>query len=430
VSSAPRLHRWHDRPLVGVGLLMVAAGFAQFSPSAALGDVAEQFGDLGEGDTIAEQAGLPGSVLGGGLAIIRLSGLLALPLAALADRFGRRPTILTFAAVGLVMTIAAAGSPSYWWFVAAFAVARPFLTATDTVGAVLAAEHTGLRDRAKAIAMTSAAYGVGAGSIAVLRGLAGEGLGFRGVFALAAIPIVAVPVAGRLLTEPDRFTHRARVAAAGRAAVVPVLGAVPPLHRPHLVVLAAIAFATGFITGPVATLLFVYAENVLDVSSAVTAGLVVAAGLTGLVGLMLGRLLADRLGRRPTAALAMVLMAGAGVLTYSGSVPALAVGYVCGVLFGAAYGTPAIALTAELFPTSIRSAVAGWLVVAGVLGSTAGLWLAGTIADALDSFGEAMAVVCLPAGLVAVLFARLPETRGLELERSAPEEPHRRVEPA
>ena len=173
------------------------------------------------------------------------------------------------------------------------------------------------------------------------------------VAALAAIPLVAVRVARRLLTEPDRFTRGTRVAAGGP--VVPVLGAVPPSHRPRLAVLAAIAFAAGLITGPVATLLLVYAENVLDVSSAVTAGLVVAAGLTELAGLMLGRLLADHLGRRPTAALALMLMAGAGALTYSGSVPALAVGYLCGVLFGAAYGTSAVALTAELFPTSIRS---------------------------------------------------------------------------
>jgi MFS family permease len=159
------------------------------------------------------------------------------------------------------------------------------------------------------------------------------------------------------------------------------------------------------------------------VSSALTAGLVVAAGVTGLAGLMLGQFLADRYGRRPTAALALMLTAATGVLTYSGSVPALAVGYLCSVLFGAAYGTPAIALTAELFPTSIRSAVAGWLVVAGVVGSTMGLWIVGTVADSLGSFGEAMAVVGVPAGLAAVLFARLPETRGLELERSAPEEP-------
>ncbi|HZA79089.1 MAG TPA: rhodanese-like domain-containing protein [Acidimicrobiales bacterium] len=107
------------------------------------------------------------------------------------------------------------------------------------------------------------------------------------VAALAAIPLVAVRVARRLLTEPDRFTRGTRVAAGGP--VVPVLGAVPPSHRPRLAVLAAIAFAAGLITGPVATLLLVYAENVLDVSSAVTAGLVVAAGLTELAGLMLGR---------------------------------------------------------------------------------------------------------------------------------------------
>jgi MFS family permease len=229
-------------------------------------------------------------------------------LAALADRAGRRPTILAFASVGLVATIAAAGSKSYWWFVAAFAVARPLLTATDTVGAVLAAEHTGLHDRANAIAMASAAYGIGAGAIAVLRGLGGESLGFRGMFALAAIPLVAVPAVGRLLTEPDRFTHRTGGAGVERAEVVAVVGAVPRPHRSHLAVLATIAFAAGFITGPVATLLFVYAENVLDVSSALTAALVVASGGTGLAGLMLGRLLADRLGRRPAAGVAGVIL--------------------------------------------------------------------------------------------------------------------------
>jgi MFS family permease len=398
---------------------MAAAGFAQFSPAAALGDVAEEFGKLGERETISEQAGLPGSVLGAGLAVIRLSALLALPLAAVADRVGRRRTILTYAAVGLVVTMAAAGSPSYWWFVAALAVARPFLTATDTVGEVLAAEHTGVADRAKAIAMASAAYGVGAGLVAVLRGLAGEGLGFRAVFGLAALPLVGVAFAGRLVTEPDRFTRRAT---AQPRRMLPVLGAMAGAHRRRLAVLATIGFASGFVTGPVGTLLFVYAENVLGVSRGVTGALVVAAGATGLAGLVLGRFLADRIGRRPTAAVGLALMAAAGVLASSGSVPALVVGYLCGILFGSTYGTPAITLTNELFPTSIRAAVAGWLVIAGVLGATSGLLLAGMIADELDSFAGAMVAVCVPGALSAALFALLPETRGLDLERSAPEE--------
>jgi hypothetical protein len=39
---------------------MAAAGFAQFSPAAALADVAEHFGELRDGEALAEQAGCRG----------------------------------------------------------------------------------------------------------------------------------------------------------------------------------------------------------------------------------------------------------------------------------------------------------------------------------------------------------------------------------
>jgi MFS family permease len=411
-----RLHRWRDPPVVGVALVMVAAGFAQFSPAAALADVAEHFGDLRDGDTVAEQAGLPGTVLGAGLAAIRVSALVALPLAALADRAGRRRTLLAWVTLGLLVTATAAASPGYWWFVLALAVARPLLTATDTIGEVMAAEYTSASDRAKAIALVSAAYGVGAGTVAVLRGVLGDRLGFREVFALAAVLLVLVAVAARRLTEPDRFSPPAPETG---GPVLPVLRALGRSHRRRLAAVAGITFAAGLITGPSTTFLFVYAETFLDASSAVTGALVVAAGVTGLAGLLLGRFLSDRLGRRPTGSVALVLLAGAGMLTYSGTVPALAVGYPLGVLMGTIFGTPAIALGTELFPTSVRAAVAGWLVVAGVVGATSGLLLAGAVADASGSFTEALAVVCVPGGLMAVLFALLPETRGVELEQSS-----------
>jgi MFS family permease len=409
------LHGWLEPPVAGIALVLAAVGFAQFSPTAALADVADHFGNLRDGDTIAEQAGLPGSVLGGGLAVIRLSGLAALPLAALADRFGRRRTMLTWATVGLLAAVAAAGSPGYWWFVVIFAVARPLLTATNTIGEVMAAEHTAASDRAKAIALMSAAYGVGAGAVAVLRASAGSSLGFRGVFALSIVPLALVWLASRIVTEPSRFL-------AGPAARMrPVLGAVQPALRGRLGVLGVLAFASGLVTGPVNTLLFVYAENVLDVTSATTGALVVAAGPVGLGGLLLGRYLSDRVGRRPTGAIALVALCGTGVVTYSGSVGALVAGYLLGILVGSVYATPALALTNELFPTSARASVAGWLVVAGVLGSTAGLILVGALADATDSFGSAITVVCVPAAVSATLVLFLPETRGLELEESAPE---------
>lgn len=414
-----RLHGWLDPPVIGVALVMAAAGFAQFSPAAALADVAEHFGELRDGDTVAEQAGLPGTVLGAGLAAIRLSALAALPLAALADRLGRRRTMLTWATLGLLTVVVAAGSPGYWWFVALFALARPLLTATDTVGEVTAAEYTSAADRAKAIALMSAAYGVGAGAVAVLRAALGSGLGFRGVFALSALPLVLVWIAGRRITEPARF-------GAGPALGVsrlPMLDALRPGRRTRLGALAGLAFATGLVTGPANTFLFVYAENVLDVSTVVTGALVVAAAPAGLAGLVLGRYLSDRFGRRPAAAGALVALCAAGVVTYAGSVGALVAGYLCGILVGAAYATPGIALAAELFPTSARASVAGWLVVAGVLGASTGLLVAGAIADRTDSFGAALAWVCVPAALTALLVLLVPETRGLELEESAPEPP-------
>jgi MFS family permease len=415
-GEALQLHRWHDRPLVGVALVMLLAGFAQFSPAAALADVAEHFGDLRDGDTIAEQAGLPGSVLGAGLAIIRLSALAALPLAALADRIGRRRTLLTWVTAGLLVTAAAAASPGYWWFVLAFAVARPLITATDTIGEVMAAEHTASTDRAKAIALASAAYGVGAGAVAVLRGALGDRLSFRGVFVIAGALLVLVAVARRLLEEPDRF--RLREAATGPSRLMIVRG-LTRRHRHRLVVVAGITFAAGWITGPSTTFLFVYAENVRGVSTAVTAALVVASGATGLAGLLIGRALSDRIGRRSTGGLALGLLAAAALGTYSGPVPAIVAGYPVAVLMGAVFGTPTIALANELFPTVVRAAVAGWLVVAGVLGATCGLLAAGAIADASESFTVAMAAVCVPGGLVAAAFALLPETRGVELEQSA-----------
>lgn len=401
--------------MVGVALLLAAAGFAQFSPAAALADVAERFGEVRDTGTVAEQAGLPGTVLGAGLAVIRLSALVALPLAALADRRGRRRTVLAWIAAGLAITAAAAGAPGYWWFVAALALARPLLTATGTLGQVLVAELTSSRDRAAALALLSAAYGIGAGSVAVLRGMVGDQLGVRGVFLLAGALLALVVVAARLVVEPDRFARHRRTADAA-APVVPLLGALGRRHRGRVAVLAGITFAAGFITGPATTFVFVYTENVLDASASLTGALVVVAGATGLVGLLVGRFLADRVGRRPTGAAALVLLAGASLVTYSGSIGAVVVGYPLAVLVGAAFGTPTMALAAELFPTPVRATVAGWLVVSGVIGSTSGLLVAGAAADVAGGFTAALALVCVPSGLAAALFTLVPETRGRELD--------------
>src|SRR5665213_1036972 len=133
-----RLHGWRDPVVIGVAAAAMASGFGQFGVVAALGDVARTFGQVTHGASLTDQAGLSGTELGIGLAIIRLSSIGALPLTGLADRVGRRRMLLVTVIVGLAVTVIAAASPGYWWFVAVFALGRPFLSATNALSQVVA----------------------------------------------------------------------------------------------------------------------------------------------------------------------------------------------------------------------------------------------------------------------------------------------------
>lgn len=419
-----RLHGWRHRNVLAAAAVAFAAGFGQFGVTAVLGDVAEAFGEVTGGGSIAAQVGLSATVLGVGLAVIRASSLLSLPLSGLADRLGRRRTIIWYAAIGLALTAASALSPSYWAFVAIIAAGRPLLSATNAIGGVIAAEETRAADRSKAVALVIASYALGAGIVALVRAPLGEDASFRVVMALAVVPLLALPVIRRMVAEPDRFTA-SRAAArddAGTGRAEPRLGAVPARWRGRLLLVAGLTLAANLVTGPVNTFLFVYGENVLGASRAQTASAVLAAGPVGLLGLLAGRWGADRWGRRVTAGVAQFGVAVAGVITYVGTLPTLLAGYLLTIGFGGAYGPAMGALSAELFPTRIRATAAGWQSFASVVGAVVGLVVFGVASDVAGSFTTAAVVVGTPVALAALAFSRLPETRGQELEESAPDE--------
>jgi MFS family permease len=247
-TTPPRLYRWLDPPVLALALVAAAAGFGQFGVVAALADVAAEFGTVADGDdlTLTEQAGLSGTVLGVGLAVIRLASVFSLPLAGAADGLGRRRTLVGFAATGLLIVAAAALSPGYWWFVALFALSRPLLTAANAVALTNAAEQTDSTERTRAVALLAAGFGVGAGLFAVLRGLLGDAASFRPVFGLALVAVVLVAVASRWVIEPDRF----RIAAAAGEQALPVLGAIDRRFRRRLVLVLGVGFGIAVVTGP------------------------------------------------------------------------------------------------------------------------------------------------------------------------------------
>lgn len=196
----------------------------------------------------------------------------------------------------------------------------------------------------------------------------------------------------------------------------PVIGAVGRRFRNRVIVLSVIGVAISVITGPANSFAFLFAQDVLHQAGWVTAAMVVAAGAAGLVGLLAGRWLADRVGRRPAGSVAMIAIAATGAFAYSGSRPAFVVGYILGVFSGGILAPAIGAMLTELFPTSVRASVAGWWVTAGVLGAVVGLVEFGAVADVGSRFAAAAEITFLPMAAAAVLFWFLPETKGREPE--------------
>jgi len=411
------LRSWNDPAVWALAVMALASGFGQYGAIAALGDVAKHFGHVNNGTSLADQAGLSSTVLGIGLAILRLASLGGLPLAGLADRFGRRTMLLLTCSVGLSFTVLAAFSPGFWWFVVIFALGRPFLSGTNAVAQVSAAEETSTRDRAKAIALIAGGYGVGGGLTAVVHGLTKNTVGFRGLFALAAVPLVAIFFIRRWLVETERFA----VEATHVEHPLPVFGPIGPRFRWRLLTVALIAFAVAVVSGPANGFVFLYAQNILKFSGTTTALMVVVAAAFGLAGLVLGRWLADHVGRRVTIAVAMVGMVAAATVAYSGGRLVFLICYELGVLSASTFAPAAGALVNELFPTSVRSSVAGWNIVASVAGAVLGFLAFGAIAQVGNRYALGAAATFLPMTLAAGLLLLLPETRGREPEDLWPE---------
>jgi MFS family permease len=398
------------RPIVlTLAFVAAAAAFGQFGAVSALGDVAHAFGAPASTNSTSftAEAGLSGSTIAIGLAVLRLASLGALPLASLADRRGRRRVLFACGTAGLCVTAAAALSPSYWWFVAIFALARPALSAANTLASVMTAELTSARTRVTALAVVAAGAGAGAGTSAILHGLFRGPNGFRVLFATALVPAAILAVLVPRLPETRAVARRSAHAAR--------LGAIPHELRGRLAIVMGITAAVGAITGPANGFAFVYGENILKLRPGFVSAVVALSAITGLLGLVIGRRLADHRGRRRAVVIGVLATAATSLFAYSGGRPAFVAGYLVGVCAAAMLAPSGAALTNETFPGVVRASAGGWAVVAGVLGAVAGLAVFGSVADATNSTGLAAAAAFLPGLPVLFLVRRLPETRGLAL---------------
>ncbi len=399
------------RVTIALFLLALVAGFAPYGAVASLDDVARHFGHHAATKTIQSVVGLSGSELGIGLAVLRVASLGAMPLASLADHWGRTKILRRTLVVGLVITAAAALSPTFWFFVLCFALARPLLSSTSTLVTVVTVELTSTRGRIDRLILIAAGAGIGAGLAAVLHGLIRGPDSFRWLFALALVPVFFLR---RLFDRVPEPTYRNAAAPLAR------LGAVPRVGRPRLIIVGVLVFVIGVITGPAGGFTFVYGEGVLKIRPDVVSLVVALSGLTGLLGLLLSRYLARAAGRRWTVAIGTTATALTACVAYGGGKTAFIVGYMSGVAAGGLLAPAIAALSTELFAHSFRATAAGWIVVAGVLGAVVGLLVFGVIGDSVHvtgagSFRLPALLTFLPLLPALLLLTRLPESAAMEL---------------
>ncbi len=399
---------WLTAPVLMVAVLSIGTGLAQFSVTAVIGDVAATFGEPGTGEQVAAQIGVPATTVGIALTIIRLASLASLPAAALADQLGRRRLLLLMVGLGLTLTAVAAAAPGFWWYVALVALARPALSTVNALATVVAAEESTSTDRTAAIALIAAAYGLGSGIVSIGRGLLPGDPSFRVVTAFVLVPLVLLPLVARWIREP-RIVESARMAQG-------MPGAVPREYRRKVAVVALMAGFISLATGPGFTFLFVYGERILGATPLYLSVLVVSAGPVGLAGILFGRWMADRLGRRLTAGSMMATTGLAVMLAYSAETGELAAGYLLAIFASSAFAPAEGAIAAELVPTRVRATMAGWMTVCGVLGASLGLTAMGVLADVTGGFAPATAIIGAIVVVASFGFAAVPETKGVELD--------------
>src|SRR5262245_55741334 len=158
------------------------------------------------GDAVTDTFHRSDKDLGYALAISRVGVLVSLVAAGLADRFGRRRTLLACVAGAAIANAVTAVAPTFDVFTVAQLFTRAFVNAVLVIAGLAAVEEAPEGARAFALSMFGLAFGLGFALSVILLPLADIGdNGWRIAFAASALVILLVPSLRRHLQETARY---------------------------------------------------------------------------------------------------------------------------------------------------------------------------------------------------------------------------------
>jgi MFS family permease len=352
-------------------------------------------------------------------AIVRWGVVIAIPLAALADRIGRRKIIISLAWLAPLVISLGAFAPSFAVLVATQTVGRPLGISLTVFVLVFATEEMGTNTRAWALSILAVGSGVGAGSAVGAIPLAGiSDTSWRLVYLIGIGWLAVAYVLTRSLPETTRFL-------ALHEEQIHHTDVETHIHRDRLWMQIAVAVLTNVFVATASIFQSRYLKDVREYSALEISLFITITTIPATVGLVAGGRLADKVGRKVVAVATVptgTMLYALSFSTQGASMWFFAI--IGGILLGISY--PAMAVfRSELFPTAHRNMGSALIMVASLIGGSVGLIGAGVLLDNGMSYGRVMTTFALGPVLVAFLVAlRYPETAHLELETINPEDAH------
>lgn len=393
-----RLDERQARALALLATASMTAAFANTLFSQTVTFAADTFGVGDKGQGVAG-------------AVVRLGVVFALPFAVVADRLGRRRTIVLTAWLAPLVCAVGALAPSFWLLVASQTLGRPMGIALSLLAAVAAAEDMPRNSRAYALSLLALSAGVGAAvAVAALKLTDLGDEGWRLVYLVSLMWLPFALVLMRQLAETRRFAAQHRIA--------------QPLRRGRLATVAAVALTANLFVAPASYFQNRYLDDVRGYSGGGIALFILLTGTPASLGLVFGGRLADNVGRRVLISVCTPLATACLVATFFVDGAAMWVTTLLGGLLSAvAY--PAYAVyRAEMFPTGNRGRANGIVTTTALLSGSLGILVVGFARDHGMSFGAIMSVMAIGELAAAALAVwRYPETAHLELEQLNPEDP-------
>ncbi len=333
--------------------------------------------------------------------VLAIGSLLALPLATLADRFGRRRLIAIGVAGFSAANFASGFAPTLadLAFLRLFAVGFEVLVAG--VATALIVEEAPPGRRGQAVSVLALVSGFGTGITVIAYPLIAPHWRWLFLAGGAGLPL-ALPIWFLL---PEGRTWRS-VKVTGSALRL----LMQPPWRARLLILAAMTGLLAVLLEPAGLLFTLYASTALHMSPVAISTLIVVSGVAGTVSYLAGGYLTDRYGRRGPAIALTIATATATSLSFATGTIGFFTGNILWSMFASA-STPVFgSWSGELYPTRARATAEAAMSVAAAVGSIAGLQAVGILSSS-TGLGGAIELEGVAAIAGALLLFFLPETK-------------------